>query len=187
MSILPKYRTGDGQRGQTTVEFVVVLPMLLLLFFLMLEFGWLLKNWIVVTNTAREADRCVLASSCVVDGAQVGDPVELIESRLLSGITGNLNFDNTQDVFIAYVDADDNGSVNAGDSLVVCLRARNEAITPLLAFVAMATALPSEGLPIAAREEMLIEFVDQSPTNPLVDFWDNVEESEDGACDFGTG
>ena len=50
-------QTRKRERGQTTAEFVIVVPFLLLLFFLMVDFGWLFKNWLVVTNTGREVAR----------------------------------------------------------------------------------------------------------------------------------
>ena len=46
-----------NQRGQTTVEFVLVVPLLLVLFFLIFEFGRVFGSWLLITNAAREGSR----------------------------------------------------------------------------------------------------------------------------------
>jgi len=184
MRLLPNARMrGAGQRGQTTAEFVIVFPMLILLFFLMLEFGWLLKNWIVVTNSAREAARCAIAQSCAIDGTPT-DPVTLIFSRLGSGITGNLDVNRDGkldaadvDIDIEIVDNDGNSTPTAGDSLVVCIQAGNKPITPAPVFLSAGT-LP-DPLPLAAREEMIIEFGLPADWND----WASMS-NDDGECDF---
>jgi hypothetical protein len=160
MGMLPRIRGGflhRGERAQTTTEFVVVFPMLLLLFFLMLEFGWLLKNWVVVTNGPREAARCAIANNCKVNGSPT-DPETLLLSRINAGITGNLTDVETD---VHFIDTDLDGLPDPGESIVVCVRAGNKAITPLLVFASMANVLP-DPMPLAAREEMIIEFVDLS-------------------------
>jgi Flp pilus assembly protein TadG len=44
----------DGQRGQTLVEFALILPLFLLMFFAMVDFGRGFYTWLLVTNAARE-------------------------------------------------------------------------------------------------------------------------------------
>jgi Flp pilus assembly protein TadG len=56
----PSKSMANKERGQTTAEFVAVLPFMLLLFFLVVEFGWMLKNYIVVTDTASATARCAV-------------------------------------------------------------------------------------------------------------------------------
>ena len=46
-----------GEKGQTLVEFALVLPILLLLVIGMLEFGRVLNAWLIVNNGAREGAR----------------------------------------------------------------------------------------------------------------------------------
>lgn len=58
-----------NERAQTTAEFVVILPFMLLLFFLVVEFGWMLKNYIVVTDTASATARCAV-TLCDPDGPE---------------------------------------------------------------------------------------------------------------------
>jgi Flp pilus assembly protein TadG len=48
---------GDRQRGQSAVEFALVVPVFLILMLSIVDFGWALRSWITVTNSAREAAR----------------------------------------------------------------------------------------------------------------------------------
>jgi TadE-like protein len=161
------------ERGQSTAEFVVVLPFILLLFFLIVDFGWLLKNWIVVTNSARESARCTVAVSCQLNGADT-TPSLLAEDRINAGITGNLT---NVVVALEYIDADGVGGATAGDSVVVCASADNEWIGPIFGMLSWLTGsepVPNP-MPLRAREEMILERT-PSYTIPLSD--------DSGACDF---
>ena len=174
---------GGRDRGVVTAEFIVVLPMLLFLFFLMVDFGWLLKNWLVVTNAARESTRCAIASSCFYDGGPV-DPEDLALARMHnSGVSDQTNIVGEPDVETFYIDHDGNG-LDHGDSFVVCIEAQNEYITPALILLSFVSGAGSGGglpnpMPLRAREEMLIEFVD--PDGVLQDV-----DPGDGPCDFDT-
>jgi Flp pilus assembly protein TadG len=46
-----------GQRGQALVEFALVLPLLLIVLFIAVDFGVGLTRWIAITNAAREGAR----------------------------------------------------------------------------------------------------------------------------------
>ncbi|MBI4279891.1 MAG: pilus assembly protein [Armatimonadetes bacterium] len=46
-----------NQRGQATVELVLLTPLLLTLMFLIFEFGRVFGSWLIVTNAAREGAR----------------------------------------------------------------------------------------------------------------------------------
>ena len=59
MKILVKLKS--SQRGQSLVEFALVLPMLLLLVLGILEFGWIMKAEIAVSAAAREGARYAAA------------------------------------------------------------------------------------------------------------------------------
>src|SRR3972149_2612052 len=137
-----------GERAQTTAEFVLISPFL----FLFLDSGWMLKNWIVVTNAAREATRCAVAQSCRDAGGPV-TPEALALTRVYQGITGNLS---GQQVVVKYIDEDGDGVIRPGDDIVVCVKADNNYISPVLPMFSLITggaAIPSP-LPIAAREQM---------------------------------
>lgn len=45
------------QRGQATVELVLMTPLLLVLLFLIFEFGRMFGSWLIITNAAREGAR----------------------------------------------------------------------------------------------------------------------------------
>lgn len=57
MDTKPNRKTGKGEKGQSLVEFALVVPMLLLVVFGIAEFGraWMTKN--ILTGAAREASR----------------------------------------------------------------------------------------------------------------------------------
>jgi len=166
--------THRRERGQTTAEFVVVLPFLLLLFFLIIDFGWLLKNWIVVTNSAREAARCTVAVSCQLNGTDT-TPSLLAQNRMQAGLTGNLiniNVPNPE-----YIDADGNSTPSAGDSIIICVDSENEWIGPIIGLLNWLTGSNSlpDPMPLRAREEMILE---RSPGYQMTQSIDN------GACNF---
>jgi Flp pilus assembly protein TadG len=50
-------KTGQRERGQGMVEFVLVLPIFLLLVFAIVDFGMGFHAWLTVTNSAREGAR----------------------------------------------------------------------------------------------------------------------------------
>ena len=165
-------QTRKRERGQTTAEFVIVVPFLLLLFFLMLDFGWLFKNWLVVTNAGREVARCAVVSNCRLEGTEVG-PVALAEQRIDAGLFTNIS-DRT--ITVQYVETLGPVGLNKGDSFVVCIEANNKYIAPSMVFLSMVSggSLP-DPLPLRARTEMRVE--------RLVGDYADIEEG-DGSCDF---
>ena len=149
------------ERGQSAAEFVIVFPFLILLFFLMVDFGWLFKNWIVLTNASREATRCVVANSCPVPADPGDDPIEeLILARLNQGLLSNLV--GAPSINVEYVERNGTTGANPGDSVVVCIQVVSGYISPVIPFLDMVTGghsgLPDAGVPLRTREEMLIEF-----------------------------
>src|SRR3990172_2099306 len=48
---------GRGERGQSLVEFALLLPVFLILLFAIVDFGMGFNAWITVTNSAREGAR----------------------------------------------------------------------------------------------------------------------------------
>ena len=57
--LLKHYKSGarPGEKGQAMVEFVLVLPIFLLLVFAIIDFGMGFHAWLTVTNSAREGAR----------------------------------------------------------------------------------------------------------------------------------
>lgn len=171
-----------AERGQSTVEFVVVLPLLLMFFFLVVDFGWMLKNWIVVTNSAREVTRCAVAQSCTLSGAP-STPSAVATSRIDAGITNNLvapsscpvTLTGNVCVVVKYLDEDGDGVIRAGDSIIVCIKTANKYISPLLPMFSIVTGgstIPNP-LPLYAREQMKLELTPAGAT-----------PAADGRCGF---
>jgi len=50
-------------RGQSTIELIVLAPLLLVLVFLTLEFGRVFGSWVIVTNGAREGARFAITQT----------------------------------------------------------------------------------------------------------------------------
>ena len=87
---LPLPRT---KRGQTTVEFALTLPILLLLMFGVIEFGRLLMTFSAVFSAAREAARYG-ATLPISSFSSESDWLQAVEDRLTSDAEGQL--DTTQ-------------------------------------------------------------------------------------------
>jgi hypothetical protein len=164
MSIGPKAimrRLGGGERAQTSAEFVVVVPMLLILVFLMVEFGWLLKNYIVVTNAAREVARCAAVNRCLLNGSTV-EAHELAVSRIRDGAgvhpddANGMAWPHRILFSIHYIDDNGNGNVSSGESMIVCIQSPSRAVTPLTIFAGWAGVLPNP-VPLKARTETRVE------------------------------
>lgn len=91
-----------AQRGQSTVELVLLMPLMLVLLFLIFEVGRLFGSWLLITNAAREGARYA-AVQCVPVTVGAGitcaagqDPRSPIEQKVeqtaeflgVSGTTG---------------------------------------------------------------------------------------------------
>jgi Flp pilus assembly protein TadG len=50
-------RSRNGERGQSLAEFVMILPIFLILVFAIIDFGMGFHAWLTVTNSAREGAR----------------------------------------------------------------------------------------------------------------------------------
>jgi Flp pilus assembly protein TadG len=63
----------EPQRGATAVEMAIVLPILFLLLFGIIEFGFIFNRWITVTHAAREGVRTY---------SLTGDPAQGIQKAM---------------------------------------------------------------------------------------------------------
>ena len=107
------------EKGQSVVEFALVLPVLLLILCGILEFSWALYGKLSLENTAREAAR---AGSV---GATVTEATANAQNTIVAIIPDYLN-DSLVDT-ISFSTPSDPGSGN----IVVNLQADTEALTPL--------------------------------------------------------
>jgi Flp pilus assembly protein TadG len=69
------------QKGTSTIEFVMILPLLLIVMFGSIEFGIMMFNKALVTNTSREIARSLVAlRSPPLTGSELGGLAETIKS-----------------------------------------------------------------------------------------------------------
>jgi Flp pilus assembly protein TadG len=73
-----------AERGQTMVEFAIVLPVLLLVVFAVIQFGILFSNFVALTDAVRAGARTASVSRLAPD------PVGATVARV-QGATGDLN------------------------------------------------------------------------------------------------
>ncbi|MFA7297142.1 MAG: TadE/TadG family type IV pilus assembly protein [Dehalococcoidia bacterium] len=83
-----------SERGQSTVELALLLPVIVLLLFGVLEFGRVFNAWIVVTQASREGAR-IGATQCATNAACSGN-VEAWVNNSLGGLDpANMTWDMT--------------------------------------------------------------------------------------------
>jgi hypothetical protein len=142
MCWLPKRGAGcqSGQRGQALVEFALMLPLLLIVLFLVVDFGVGLTRWIAITNAAREGARL---------GAVGADEAD-IRLKAVDTSDGILS---SGDVQVGFLDADGSGEIGPGDSVVVDVDYDYNLITPLGHFLTVAF----NPLTLSACSDMRVE------------------------------
>jgi hypothetical protein len=105
----------DRERGQNFVELALTLPIILLLFFGMIEIGFATHSFMVVANAAREGARF---------GARgVHVPLSDITSIVETGLSNSLSVDFTgaeanTTIIVTQIDLDDDGAYVIYDRLV---------------------------------------------------------------------
>jgi Flp pilus assembly protein TadG len=107
------HKKGTGERGQSLVEFALILPLFLLLMFAIVDFGMGFYSWITVTNAAREGARI---------GA-VGADSPTIQQRV-KDTAGSLNNSNLT-ITVS------NAKGNSGETVGVTVNYKYQLITPL--------------------------------------------------------
>jgi hypothetical protein len=156
MTIGPKsIMEGKGERAQSSAEFVAIFPMLLILLFLMIEFGWLVKNYLVVTNAGREVARCAAVDLCQNSSGTSITATQLATNRIGAGAGVHGDDAAAIQFSIHNIDHDSNGP-DRGDTLVVCIDSPSRSVTPLLIFAGWTGVLPNP-VHLKARTEMRVE------------------------------
>lgn len=79
------YKKMKSEKGQSLVEFALVVPILLIFILGILEFGWLLNAKITLTSAAREGVRAAVVSSVSRDARAFNAASESVDG--VSGIT----------------------------------------------------------------------------------------------------
>lgn len=123
----PDKRTNRRERGQSMVEFALLMPIFLVVICIIIDFGVGISRWVILTNSTREGARL---------GA-VGESTTDITNKVVSTSNGLLD---PADVTVYYLDGpDSNVSVgDRGDSVVVESDYQYGLITPLSAFLNLA-------------------------------------------------
>ncbi|HEY8491025.1 MAG TPA: TadE/TadG family type IV pilus assembly protein [Dehalococcoidia bacterium] len=123
-----------GERGQSLVEFALVLPLFLILVFGIVDFGNALQDYITLSNAAREGARLGVT----------GVPEATIRQRTLdtaAAVGGPVTVTVT------------NACGQVGQSLRVQARYTYQPITPLGSFIAGI----SGGIPLSVSADMRLE------------------------------
>ena len=128
------------QRGQALVEFALMLPLLLIVLFIVVDFGVGLTRWIAITNAAREGARL---------GAVGADAAEITQ-KAIDTSDGILS---SGDILVGFSDADVSGDIGPGDSVVVDVDYDYSLITPLGRFLTVAF----DPLTLSACSDMRVE------------------------------
>lgn len=83
-----------SERGAEIIELAIVTPLFLLLIAAMFDFGFLFRNWEVVTNAAREGARIGVLPDYVCDDTATTDVQERVTDYMAgAGITANFTVD----------------------------------------------------------------------------------------------
>lgn len=91
----------ERQRGQTLVEFALILPLFLLMFFAMVDFGRGFYTWLLVTNAAREGARVAATqqNSSAVQG-RINDAIAGLDPAKLTITLNNVQGSRGQAVVV---------------------------------------------------------------------------------------
>lgn len=86
-------------RGQSLVEMAIIMPLLLIMFIGVLEVGWALRGYLVLSNANREAARFA-AKQINLDFSQPNPGYEGVYSHTLATIAGQIPFTQSGGVFL---------------------------------------------------------------------------------------
>jgi TadE-like protein len=112
-------RRHAGDRGATLVEFALIAPLLILLLFGIIDFGWAFSQNVDIKNAAREGGRLA-----AVNAGTGGDPAARRDNLIaqIQARATQLN-DGETAIYVALQDDDHDGDFGErGESVVVCIR-----------------------------------------------------------------
>jgi Flp pilus assembly protein TadG len=116
-----------GGRGQSLVEFAMVLPILTILIFGVIDFSLGLRSYISLTNATREGARYAAVGN--VPGSFPTDCDGATDTTTIGRVCvamDGLDLDNIDSLSVAYPDGE-----SSGNSVVVSAEYTHEFITPL--------------------------------------------------------
>jgi Flp pilus assembly protein TadG len=135
----------DGERGQSLVEFALVIPIFIALVLGIADFGLGLKTWISMTNSAREAARYA-AVNCAAGNASASD----VQQRALDSAS-------TLNLELSEVTVENCTSGAFAESVVVTIDHDYQMITPLGGFLNLLGGGLSSTVPLTSSADMRME------------------------------
>ncbi|MEX0801405.1 MAG: TadE/TadG family type IV pilus assembly protein [Dehalococcoidia bacterium] len=134
-------RSNRKEKGQSMVEFALVLPLFLVVMFIIADFGVGFSRWLVITNAAREGARM----------GTVGAAAAEVQDRTAATSNGLLT---VSDITVNYQDFNGNGyPADLGDAVVVSTEYDYDLITPLGRFLNIAFG----GITLSSCSDMRLE------------------------------
>lgn len=124
-----------NEKGQSLVEFAVILPILLLILMGIAEFGMMINSYLTIENASREGARRGIVGSSDTD----------IENSVIA-TSPNLN---VSDLTISITPSE--GSRHSGDSLTVSLTYKYHLTVPII------SGLVSDGVTLNSQTTMRVE------------------------------
>jgi Flp pilus assembly protein TadG len=118
-----------GERGQAILEFAILTPLVLILVFIIADFGIGLAHRVILTNAAREGARYGAVGAPSYAGCPQPDIVDRIKCKTMA--QGHNLVDDPADIDVAFLDADNNGEVEPGDAVAVRINYAYKPITAL--------------------------------------------------------
>jgi len=135
---------GEGERGASVVEFVIVLPFFFVMIFFVAEMSGALKTWLVLENASREGARlAVIYPRPTVDAVRQ----RVVNTAVNSGLSPS-------QVTVTYADP----ARSTGSDVQVSVSHRYTFRTPLVRLVSAVTggAIPTS-MPMTAQTHMRLE------------------------------
>ena len=167
------HRAGEGQRGQALTEFALIVPLLVVLLFGIIQFGFLMGGQVGLTNAAREAARYAATYQVTSFSARAAtvrtDLVNNILPRAVFGYEpGQLVGTNTTVAYCAYANGD-NTSLNPSYSLrvLVTIQYRHPIFVPIISnIVDLIDGVRDNALTATVSEGMRMETLRITPPFP---------------------
>ena len=137
-------RRPGREEGQATVEFAIVIPLLLLLVFGIVQFGRAFNNWIDLNHLASEGARWAAVDKVPPYNGNLGNPApncaamkqylasQLDTSELEQKVSGGLPVDeNTPNITLKVDGSGQGGSPQIGDAVTVTIKAPSYSIATI--------------------------------------------------------
>jgi Flp pilus assembly protein TadG len=134
-TLLRRFRDArNDHRGQSLVEFALILPILLLLTLIAIDFGRVYLGWINLQNMTR------IAADFAANNAAADWSDATVVARYTNQITSDASATNcplapNQPAKPTYTDTDNDNKIGIGDKAAVSLVCRFHVITPLISLV----------------------------------------------------